>query len=477
MPSRKPQGQNRLRQLHLGATDDNQLTLLEHKHQRHPVSPPIHYEADPELFAVLPFAILSSLEIQYVYEPPFPILLLPEELIDNILKQAISISQRKRHGYMKISGLVLSLCLSCKLFHRLMQPVLYSSIEIWEIVPLHPSSEKLHRTLCANRSLAQHCQELILNTYKLPSSLQEFYLVKELCGWFVNVRSFTMCGGVDNGDLSSNNAATANELAWTFLPDVLKSMAKIQELQFLSPRGGYALGMGVWLNHLCATIGGLRHLRSLYLYGISPQVGKSEFVLPKNLEGSASFTRLTIDCCDETLSALSELIKWPSKLEHFHLRRLYRQLGTGLSSIVSLLYRHRNTLTSFSIGHLRGPPVDLSEFPNLESVGLDSYSILGEWDPETVCAKVIVPARLHTLIINFAYLDEQQCLEFDALTPQRAEWLQKLGYLSREQDRTLRSIELLYEVYFCDVDLTIRDVVDKLREDLGHLGITLMIKD
>ncbi|KAJ4295638.1 hypothetical protein N0V90_007651 [Kalmusia sp. IMI 367209] len=92
---RKERRKQMFQQLRLGVTENNELTLVKFVMKKPTPKPIIHYEADPELFSHLPFPQLSKFEVALALQPPFQILRLPEELVLQILTEAVRTEYRK----------------------------------------------------------------------------------------------------------------------------------------------------------------------------------------------------------------------------------------------------------------------------------------------------------------------------------------------------------------------------------------------
>ena len=119
-----------MRQLHLGRTMyGNELTVLGLTTKR----ATREHEGDPGSLSLLPFNDYSSRELYNLLVPPFRVLDLPEEIVDEIIIQAALGPPRKPyenyrkpvHNYRATAS---SLMLVCKIFYRLAAPHLYSEV-------------------------------------------------------------------------------------------------------------------------------------------------------------------------------------------------------------------------------------------------------------------------------------------------------------------------------------------------------------
>lgn len=290
MPSnekRRKERKGKFGQLRLGATENNELTLVSlAKFLKKEPKPIVRYEADLELFNDLPFSQLGDLEIVVTLQPPFPILCLPEELVLEILTIAVRDGFNKYGFYSRgnVYGIALSLCLVCKAFHRLVQPILYSKIQIHGLYGQDSSSvNRLYRTFQNSPSLSRHCKELFI---WIQHNLNEAFLsegfdvtLRVVCQ-FVNVKSLRLTGLFDNtvgnGDFSENDRDL-----WAFLRPMLSCIDRIEELEFSTSCGGFATGLGLPLYPLCTMLSGMQHLKTLRIYAISKRFDGTSFVLPK----------------------------------------------------------------------------------------------------------------------------------------------------------------------------------------------------
>ena len=282
MPLNKKKGIRPFRQLRLGTTEDNELTLVKFvKRQPQQI---VRYEADLELFSYLPFSQLSELEIESALRPPFPILLLPEELVSQILTVAVRTEHQKSSVWYrrKRNKIALSLCLVCKVFRRLAQPLLFSLVTIRAFPgrndPPDESVDKLCRTFQTNPSFQRYCRDLVIH---VPDDWhKDFDTTIQMLQRFVNVKSLRVEGLFDN-TVGNSDFSENNRDLWAFLCPILQRISGVEELYISSRCGGFGPGLGLPLHPLCSTLSSMQRLKSLRVYRVSKRFDYTPFVVPK----------------------------------------------------------------------------------------------------------------------------------------------------------------------------------------------------
>jgi hypothetical protein len=280
MPSNKKRRKKPFRQLRLGVTENNELTLV--KYVKRSTETTVHYEVDPELFGHLPFHGLSEFEVILALRPPFPILRLPEELVLQILTEAIHTPYRRPRGSpcRKIYSVHLSLCVVCKTFRRLVQPLLFSSLYIplsGRDVSPNRSGDKLCRRLQTDESLARYCRELSIDFQDpWPSDID---VSAATLSRFVNVKRLKIGGVFDDDTVGNSESRNVKPGLWTLIPLILQCMSRINGLRIYNRRGGFS---GLPLYPLCTTIGGVHvpNLKYLRIHGLL-RTASSSFILPE----------------------------------------------------------------------------------------------------------------------------------------------------------------------------------------------------
>jgi hypothetical protein len=262
----------RMRQLRLGTADDNSLVILGRERYKSLQTP---YEVDPDLFKQLPFSDYIGDDLYIVLNPPFPILNLPEELIEEIIKLAYNakygagISQRGPYRPGARFRVACRLYPVCQLFRRLVIPMMYSYISLrnW---PDHEATSDAQnrlrcRTLQENPSFARHCRTLDVQAYVSKSPVP--YEIKAFMSKFKNVRNLTVSGYFHPGESLSD-----------YMLDLLKRMLPLMkqvenfELKMDMPEyeeGSWSEETRQPLELLCGALNALHNLKTLRLYGLN----------------------------------------------------------------------------------------------------------------------------------------------------------------------------------------------------------------
>ena len=259
-----------MRQLRLGASETNSLTLigLPYRKRQGPYD-----EVDVELFAELPFPEHIGDELLFIYEPPFPILGLPEELVENIFKIAAwtdycrSYRQGARAEYRALH----SLSLACKYFRRLVTPILYTSA-VLKLQYYNDESKLLLRSLVERPTLATNLRSLYLIACQLNSKIwQETDVFKK---YLTNLRYLCIAGQYHENE-------KMGDCMVEFLVRTLPYMTRVPEFKletdlsyfeycFSEPVPQEVLP-AISLQSLCTAMDHMRHLRVLTIRGFNPE--------------------------------------------------------------------------------------------------------------------------------------------------------------------------------------------------------------
>ncbi|KAF2804975.1 uncharacterized protein BDZ99DRAFT_575147 [Mytilinidion resinicola] len=450
-----------MRQLRLGFTvDKHQLTLLGFNSK----APPIHHEGDPVILAQMPFGDFSSEELYLVLNPPFRILEFPEELVNEIVVLACSeymsqaksmfVPRRRPHPT------ALSLSLVCKTFHRLVAPVLYSSLNLWvapnDKTPFRKRHQQLFQMLQKNHSLARCCKELELQLYD---------------SWRPNVNyepedfpSIRLC------HCSSRHV---KECVWEGIKSTLAPLFRVESLTLTFSQ------TPLCLQSLCETLTPVRQLKKLKL-GESWKL--TEF--PKEFEGAAALISIDLEVVYGDFESLAGLLTWPARLEHFALDgNCYFSRDVDLATIRSALLPHRDSLKSLAMGNYNSArPINVSDFANLEALWLSTRTLTVEWAPEEVCGNVLSAPRLRKLGWFFWPLDDEgyplsTCRDFG---PEQAEWLSRVVRLAHAEETALREVEIIYQPVLINCRREEAqaplDLLDGVKREMEGLGMSLVFQ-
>ena len=262
-----------MRQLRLGAADDNSLVILGRKRYK---SLQIPYEVDPELFDQLPFSDYTGDDLYIVLNPPFPILNLPEELIEEIIKLAYNaywtgIPRRGPYRPGARFRVACRLYPVCQLFRRLLIPMMYSSISLRNWPDSEATSDAQNRLRCRtlqeNPSFARHCRTLHVQAYvsKSPGP----YEIETFMSRFKNVRDLTVSGYFHPGE-------TLSDYMLDLLKHTLPLMKQVEDFELKMDMPEYEEGS--WseetqqpLELLCGALNALHNLKILRLHGLNPR--------------------------------------------------------------------------------------------------------------------------------------------------------------------------------------------------------------
>jgi hypothetical protein len=186
------------KQLHLGPSPDGQL-------------------------CVLPPTILVSSEGPK--EPPLGtpfITRISDELLDEIFVHAIKSSG----GWgVNIYHTALALSQVSKRFHRIVQPLMYRTIQLGEHSLVRPCRvvKQLHKTIKCNPALGSMVRTLRAHVewgLRADYADADFQFASELLGWLPNVESFDLQGGYEHPS------------AWPMISNAVKNWHRLKSLLF-----------------------------------------------------------------------------------------------------------------------------------------------------------------------------------------------------------------------------------------------------
>jgi len=184
-------------QLHLGASEDGQLTLIRRQIRRP-----------------------AKTEATHTHPSHSPLTQIPEEVLIDIFRIAIAGDWEIPTDY----ACALTLSTICKFFHRIMQPLLFENIQFEEShrwVPACKPARRLHRTIKASPILGTLCKSVKVN---LPSrnriTAAQYNLGSELLSWMPNVTSLAVSGGFGYTP------------TWPFIERTLQGMPHVKSLTF-----------------------------------------------------------------------------------------------------------------------------------------------------------------------------------------------------------------------------------------------------
>jgi hypothetical protein len=266
----KPQ----MRQLRLGAADDNSLVILGGKRYKRLQTP---YQVDPELFNPLPFSDYTGDDMHMIFNPPFPILNLPEELIEGIIKLAYhakywdGMSGRGPYRPDARFRAACRLYSVCQLFRRLVIPLMYSSISLSNWPKCEATSDARdrlrYRTLKENLYFARHCRQLHIQPYHTEPPAP--YETETVMSKFENVRDLTISGYFQPGE-------SLSDCMLDLLKHTLPFVRRVENFELKMDMPEYE--QGSWseetqqpLELLCRALNALHNLKNLNIYGLNPR--------------------------------------------------------------------------------------------------------------------------------------------------------------------------------------------------------------
>jgi hypothetical protein len=165
----------------------------------------------------------------------------------------------------------------------------------------------------------------------------------------------------------------------------------------------------------------------------------------------ATFTSLEIGHCRGSPSSLVNILRWPTRLEHFNVRNIDgpSEETSYLSQFESILYAHGQSLTSLGLPNFfffpLGNPPDLSTLAQLQVVSIPECSRYPRiWSPEAFCTYVLSAPQLRKLIWDFSRWDYECGPSNMDFVAGHAKWLIEVAYLAHAQRRSLCEIEIVF---------------------------------
>ncbi|KAF2495782.1 hypothetical protein BU16DRAFT_617323 [Lophium mytilinum] len=427
----------------------NQLLLLGLRSK----APSVPYEGDPEILAEMAFSGFSPEELYLALNPPFRILDLPEELLNEIVALACSDYMSPAKGMFvprqSTYKAALSLSRVCKTFYRLATPILYSSLKYWErrydTASLRTPHQLLYQTLQSKPSLARCCKELELelHDYNRPdeeSESDESPSIKECrcsnqhihgCGWKVVQSTLALLPRVESLGLR-----------FTYTPE-------------------YTAPGSLCLQSLCEVLTPLRQLKKLKLGNF---YRGSKF--PKEFEGSAAFTSIELRHVNRDFEEFAAFLTWPARLEHVTLTGTFFWPEDAIC------------------------PIDVSDFRNLETLWLHTRNMIAQWTAEDVCRNILSAPRLRKLgwdgwqEVDYEggqEMDDQGYPHLPCLDsrPEQAQWLSRVVSLASADNSALREVEILLWPYGkgrsrkTEAEAYL-ELLDPVKSEMAALGMRLV---
>ncbi|KAF1999550.1 hypothetical protein P154DRAFT_523335 [Amniculicola lignicola CBS 123094] len=472
------------RQLRLGHTKNNQLILL--RDNAHlPPNTLVSYEGDVKLQAELPFHRSTDDELYLALRPPFKILRLPEEIVEQILKYAyynlyeesrfsrhydtIDEWERRRVG--------LSICIVSRYFHRLMHPMIYSS---QRICIDHADSAIRIRGIRISSSprIANHCTNLYIYINEPLKNLH--WPDEDFFGKYSNVRTLR----VQYNCFDARDALEMRQRISSHFPRLGHMEFDIRHQKYPWIDSDWRAPDKMTLPVLYEALGKQTRLGSLKIFEFTPtpfSISTPEMV------NTATFTSLEMNRCPWPPSSLTEILRWPARLEHFSIRNfsnVSEQEITDYSEFESILHAHGQSLTSLGLPDFfhfpKGRPPNLSFLAHLQVLIIkDNGRNPQIWSAEDFCTNVLSAPELRKLTWNFSFFDEEygaQNMEFDA---GHVKWLIDVARLAHAQRRSLREIEIVfnpdpqYGRYSRKPSMAPWKLIDFAARVLGELGVVL----
>ncbi|KAF2787994.1 hypothetical protein K505DRAFT_366863 [Melanomma pulvis-pyrius CBS 109.77] len=346
----KPQ----MRQLQLGVTPDNSLVVVGGKRY---MKQPWPYEVDLELFAHLPFSDCTGDEIYRALNPPFRILDLPVELIDEILSLAYiaECNRGPRHNAGARFCPGKSLLPVCKLFYRLIIARMYSHIHLRDYPDSHNAvpieTKLLIRCLEETPSLARHCTNLNIHSYATASLVSS-----KIDGFMPNLTNLRSLGI----SVFFNPDDGMSEYILSLLKRSLPHLARVDKFLLVMEMSDGAIedwsddATEDWpeetqqpIPEFCGIIDVLRNLKYLEIHGLNLTND-----IPKSLKGSSPITSLILKNYRGDSAGLNEFLQWPGNLEHFALMDTPASTQCYLYDLGTALFSHRHSLKSLEFGNV-----------------------------------------------------------------------------------------------------------------------------
>lgn len=262
------------------------------------------------------------------------------------------------------------------------------------------------------------------------------------------------------------------QATWDFIASILPHMRVLQHLT-LESRGCGNVFPHVWR---CVDVPSLQVLSddgaSHRKQGWKP--------IPRSGIRKASFTTLYVSTYHDA-AAISDLIQWPGKLQHFHFEHFrvsthyldLRMLGVWLSS-------HKDSLQTIDIGFLsragRGPLLDVSGFPSLTSLKLSRHSFSDRLEslPESDPQQLLAP-NLETFTWDFDS-DDGDPVPWNGFGELEERWLEGFVKTAGSKSPLLKTIRIIFRPDEEDSKASDGypwDRLDRVRERCRPLGIRL----
>jgi hypothetical protein len=196
---------------------------------------------------------------------------LPEEILNQIFGAAIAMKRSNDPEYYRCA---LALSRVCRLFHRVVQPLLFQHLEFLmakhELTPACNVIRNLHRTLQENPLLGLWCTRADFRVRNHRASpFRDFILADELIGWLSNITTFSFHGGF---------AHWSHPQTWPFLRRALERLPRIENITLSSEDSGLILAP------ICDIIQTMQ-LQSLNLGCISARSDRVSWI-PKSMVSS-----------------------------------------------------------------------------------------------------------------------------------------------------------------------------------------------
>jgi hypothetical protein len=205
------------------------------------------------------------------------------------------------------------------------------------------------------------------------------------------------------------------------------------------------------------------------------------------MSSKATFTSLEIYRCKGPPLCLTDILRWPTRLEHFKICNIDVSSGetSYISQFESILNAHCQSLTSlglpdffpFPLGH----PPDLSTLTHLQVVSITDHVVYPRiWSAEAFCTYILSAPRLRKFIWDFSLWDCEYGPLNTNFVAGHAKWLIDVAQLARVQHRSLREIEIVFNpglgFYTDKPDMAPWELIDHAARVLMGLGMVLLYK-
>jgi hypothetical protein len=205
------------------------------------------------------------------------------------------------------------------------------------------------------------------------------------------------------------------------------------------------------------------------------------------MTSNATFTSLEINHCSGPPLSLTDILRWPTRLEHFKICNIGVPRGetSYLSQFESILYAHGQSLTSLGLPDFfnfpLGNPPDLFTLAHLQVVSIaDNVVYPRIWSAEAFCTYILSAPRLRKFIWDFSRWDCEHGDQNTDFVAGHAKWLIDVAHFARVQHRSLREIEIVFNpglgCYTKKPDLPPWELMDHAARVLLGLGIVLLYK-